>query len=155
MTTPDFPDALASANHWLMALIALAVVGSVIVLHYEALERLNAGLPRLRLQARLRVLVLIIALLGIHTLEIWIYGVSLYGVAQWPEFGHVAGVDTLRLLDAVYLSTSTYTTLGYGDLTPQGPLRLLLGLEALSGFLLVTWSASFTYLEMQRNWRVH
>ena len=58
-------------------------------------------------------------------------------------------------IDAVYLSTVTYTTVGYGDLIPQGPLRLLLGVEALSGFLLVTWSASFTYLEMQRNWRVH
>jgi hypothetical protein len=60
----------------------------------------------------------------------------------------------LRLLDAVYLSTATFTTVGYGDLIPQGPLRLLLGIESLSGFLLVTWSASFTYLEMQRNWRV-
>jgi hypothetical protein len=27
------------------------------------------------------------------------------------------------------------------------------GTEALTGFLLITWSASFTFLEMQRFWK--
>jgi len=26
------------------------------------------------------------------------------------------------------------------------------GMEALTGFLMITWSASFTYLEMSRLW---
>lgn len=153
--TPTFTEALASGDHWLMAGLCLALLGLVIGLHYEALERFNNGLPHLRLQPRLRVLVLIFGLFAVHTLEIWIFDASLYVVAQWPQLGGIAGVEQLRLLDAVYLSTATYTTVGYGDLAPQGPLRLLLGVEALSGFMLVTWSASFTYLEMQRNWRVH
>ena len=150
--TPSFTAALASSEHWLMAGICLVLVASVIVLHYEALERLNRGLPRLRPPHRERLLVLMFALLAVHTLEIWIYGIGLYLAHQWGGLGQITGVDQLALLDAVYLSTTTYTTVGYGDLTPQGPLRLLLGSEALSGFLLVTWSASFTYLEMQRNW---
>jgi hypothetical protein len=50
------------------------------------------------------------------------------------------------------VSVATYTTVGYGDLAPVGPIRLIMGLEGLTGFLLLTWSASFTYLEMQRYW---
>lgn len=150
--TPAFTEALTSAEHWLMLGICLIVTAAVVGLHYEALSRFNGWLPRLRLPARARVLVLIVGLLAVHTAEIWIFGAALFEVAHMPQLGRVAGVGELHLLDAVYLSTVTYTTVGYGDLIPQGPLRLLLGIESLSGFLLVTWSASFTYLEMQRDW---
>jgi hypothetical protein len=34
-----------------------------------------------------------------------------------------------------------------------GAIRFLAGTEALTGFVLVTWSASFTFVEMQRFWR--
>ena len=43
-------------------------------------------------------------------------------------------------------------TLGLGDLSPVGTVRLLAGMESLTGLLLITWSASFTYLEMSRVW---
>ena len=42
---------------------------------------------------------------------------------------------------------------GFGDLAPVGAVRFLSGTEALTGFVLITWSASFTYLEMERYWR--
>ena len=57
-----------------------------------------------------------------------------------------------NLFDAIYLSATTYTTLGIGDLAPVGAVRLVSGMEALTGFLMITWSASFTYLEMSRLW---
>ena len=34
-----------------------------------------------------------------------------------------------------------------------GTIRFLAGTEALSGCVLVTWSAAFTFVEMQRFWR--
>lgn len=151
--TPGFAEALGSGDHWLMLGLCLALVGGSIVLHYEALERLNDLLPRLRWPPRSRILVLMFALLAVHTLEIWLFGIALYAISLYPALGRVAGAEPLQLLDAVYLSTVTYSTVGYGDLIPQGPLRLLLGFESLCGFLLVSWSASFTYLEMQRLWR--
>lgn len=153
--TPVFADALASGAHWLIVGVCVVLVAIVVGIHYEALERFNNWLPRLHVPARPRVLILIVGLLIVHTVEIWVFGIALFEVAQWPELGRIAGAGELRLLDSVYLSTVTFTTVGYGDLIPQGPLRLMLGIESLSGFLLVTWSASFTYLEMQRNWRVH
>jgi hypothetical protein len=67
--------------------------------------------------------------------------------------GTVAGADPLGLLDAVYLAAGTYTTVGFADLVPVGPIRFLAGTMALTGLVLITWSASFTYLEMERFWR--
>jgi hypothetical protein len=37
--------------------------------------------------------------------------------------------------------------------TPYGSVRLLAGVEALNGLLLIAWSASFLYLEMERYWK--
>lgn len=54
--------------------------------------------------------------------------------------------------DILYFSLVTYTSLGYGDIAPLGPARLLAGIESLIGRGLIAWSASFTYLEMQHHW---
>lgn len=51
-------------------------------------------------------------------------------------------------------SAETYTTIGLGDIYPLGPLRLITGIEALNGLLLIGWSASFTYLAMQKFWDI-
>lgn len=58
----------------------------------------------------------------------------------------------MRRTAALYFSAETYTTLGYGDVLPHGDLRLLAGLEALNGMLLIGWTASYTYLSMERFW---
>jgi hypothetical protein len=151
--TPDLAAAIASPSHWIIVLVTLVLVAAAVGLHYEALERLNDWLPRWRLPARPRILVLITCILLVHIAEIWIFGIGIFLVVQHPELGQVAGAASIKLLDAVYLSTTTFTTIGYGDLTPHGPVRLILGSEGLTGLVLITWSASFTYLEMQRYWR--
>jgi hypothetical protein len=51
-----------------------------------------------------------------------------------------------------YFSAETFTSLGYGDIRPSGPLRLLAGAEALNGLLLIGWSACFAYISMERFW---
>lgn len=57
-----------------------------------------------------------------------------------------------RLTDAVYFSFTNYTTLGYGDIEPGGQLRFLAGMEAITGLSLITWSASFMFMEMIKFW---
>lgn len=151
--TLEFASALTSSDHWLMVAITTLLVALAVVVHFEALERLNRAMPRLPMAPRWRILVLIVAIMAVHVAEIWIFGAGIYLSVQVPGLGRVAGVDTLYLLDAVYVSAANYTTLGYGDLTPVGPIRLLMGTEALAGFVLLTWSASFTFLEMQRYWK--
>jgi hypothetical protein len=48
----------------------------------------------------------------------------------------------------------TFTTVGFGDLAPIGPIRFLSGTEAITGLVLIGWTVSFTYLEMAHFWRV-
>lgn len=151
--TLSFWESLADSTHWSALLLTLALIGLCVVLHYEVLERLNLYLPRWRLPARPRVLLAIVFILLAHIAEIWLFGIGLYAASRYPSLGYVSGVDPFLLLDAIYLSAVTFTTVGYGDLVAHGTIRLLVGSEALTGFVLITWSASFTYLEMQRYWK--
>jgi hypothetical protein len=127
--------------------VALAVLA-----HYEGLVIGQRLLARMRGPQRLKVLYAIAGVLCLHVAEIWLFGVVIWTLLLWPECGAVSG-QAPHLFDAVYFSAVTYTTVGFGDIVPTGPIRFLSGTEALTGFVLITWSASFTYLEMDRFWR--
>lgn len=139
------------ANGAVIAATAIAVAVAVLV-HYEGLVHLNRWLGRARGPRQARVLYAIGSLLVLHVAEIWLFALALGLLLMFPECGHIQG-NVASPLDVVYLSAITFTTVGYGDLAPVGAIRLLCGTEALTGFMLITWSASFTYLEMQRDWR--
>jgi len=51
-------------------------------------------------------------------------------------------------MDVFYFSLVTYTSLGLGDIVPMGHLRLIAGIEALNGFLLISCSAAMLFLFM-------
>jgi uncharacterized membrane protein len=67
--------------------------------------------------------------------------------------GTLTGRFDGSLLDCVYFSFTTFTTIGFGDIEPVGSLRYLTGLEALTGLVLITWTASFLFIEMQKYWK--
>ncbi len=134
--------------------IATAITVAIAVLvHYEGLVWLSRQLARMQTLRRRKVLYGVYAVLFLHVVEIWLFGVVIWALLEWPVFGSVAGIQQLALFDAIYLSAATFTTVGFGDLSPEGPIRFLAGTEALTGFVLITWSASFTYLEMEHFWR--
>ena len=51
-------------------------------------------------------------------------------------------------MDVFYFSLVSYTSLGLGDIVPTGHLRLVAGVEALNGFLLISCSAAYLFLFM-------
>ena len=53
----------------------------------------------------------------------------------------------------MYFSFTNYTTVGYGDIEPFGNIRFLAGLEAITGLSLITWSASFMFMEITQFWK--
>lgn len=55
-------------------------------------------------------------------------------------------------LDIFYFSGTTYTTVGYGDIVLVGDGRILAVVESVMGLVLIAWTASFTYYEMNRKW---
>lgn len=151
-------DFVKAANLVMVAVTTVVVLGCVL-LHYEVLRGYTELLRRIAIQPRRRILVLILGIIVLHVVEIWIFGLAYYLLMQNPEQGTMASatalldVADLALLDYVYYSAVVYTTLGFGDLVPLGPIRYMTGTEAVTGLVLITWSASFTFLEMQRFWK--
>jgi hypothetical protein len=144
--------ALTTPAHWGVVLATMAVISVIIGLHYEVLRNCIRMLPAVKRRRRVVILILIIMLT--HATEIWIFGLAYFSLAGLEAFGSIGGtVASITLLDYVYYSAMVYTTVGFGDLIPQGPIRFMTGMEALTGLVMITWSASFTFLEMQRDWR--
>lgn len=137
----------------LVVAATLGAVGLCVLLHYEGLLAVSGRLARRHTAPRFKVVLGIVAVITLHVAEIWLFGLAAWGLLQVGGTGAIAGLTHPPLLDIVYLSSTTFTTVGYGDLSPQGPIRFLFGTEALTGFVMITWSASFTYLEMERFWR--
>jgi Ion channel len=129
----------------------LACVALCVLLHYEGLLWNTRKLDRFAGSRRAKILYGIGSVLLLHTAEIWIFAAVLWLLTRWPAAGGIAPGE-LQFLDLVYFSAATYTTAGYGDLVAIGPVRFLAGTESLTGFVLITWSASFTYLEMEKFW---
>lgn len=144
-------------GHWtanLLVVLATALTVALAVLaHYEGLRWMSARLARLPSVRRRKVLFGVYGIILLHVLEIWVFGAAIWLLLQLPHTGAVVGVASSEFLDAVYLSAVTFTTVGFGDLAPVGAVRFVSGTEALTGFILITWSASFLYLEMQEFWR--
>ena len=133
----------------------IAVILAVVFVHYEALRFFSHDPPFGKLKPRLQVAVLVCGLLLLHSIEIWIFAFGYYLLLKFPGMGAIEGVvATFRLEDYVYFSATAYSTLGYGEIYPVGPIRLLTGMEGVTGLMMITWSASFTYLEMQRYWSI-
>ncbi len=136
-------------------LINSLVVVVVVLTHYEFLYHLSAYIPKMTIRHRLRILFGVFAALVAHTVEIWIFAGAYYIYIEVLGLGHMTGnVSDSVLMDCSYLSFIAFTTVGLGDLAPHGELRYLVGLEGLTGFVLITWTASFLYYEMQRHWGV-
>jgi hypothetical protein len=133
-------------------LTCLLLVAVTTVIHYEVLRALNAGLPLLAIPGRTKLLVVMFVAFFAHILEMGIYGVATFGLVNVLGVGAFSGDIEFTLINCLYFSAETYTTLGFGDLTPVGPVRLIAGVEALNGLLLITWSASYTYLAMEKFW---
>jgi len=136
-------------------LINTAVVTVTMVIHYEALFWLSKKLPKLcQIRPRLQVLVGVLCVFVVHVVEIWLFALAFYFSSMIEGMGKLTGnlSEGGGLLDCVYLSFVTFTTVGYGDVVAEGRLRYLGGIESLTGIVLITWSASFLFVEMQRNW---
>ncbi|MFN0301631.1 MAG: ion channel [Burkholderiales bacterium] len=144
---------LLNAHHIAVVLTTGLIVSACVLLHYEVFSWLTRALTRMHLRIRRRrILVLIFGLLTLHVVEIWLFGLGYFFLLAAQTSSQIIG-SAGGLFDLVYFSAVVYTTLGLGDLVPRGAIRFMTGMEALTGFVLITWSASFTFLEMQRFWK--
>ena len=144
-------------SHWPTNLLVIAVtafsVALAVLVHYEGLAWISGRLARWHSLRRRKVLLSVYGVIVLHVIEIWLFGTALWALMVMSDAGSIQGIASVPFLDAIYLSAVTFSTVGFGDLVPVGPIRFLSGTEALAGFILITWSASFLYLEMDKYWR--
>jgi hypothetical protein len=134
----------------LIFIINTLVVVFAVVVHFEMLSRLSIIMPTLTIRYRLRVAVGIFGALVAHIIEIWLFAIAYFLLIKLEKFGSLQGIVDADLLNCAYYSFVTYTTLGFGDIIPVGDLRFLTGLESLTGLVLIAWTASFMFSEMQK-----
>ena len=127
---------------------ASGMVALTVLIHFGGLLRLShlmsGAHARLKTQGeRLRqALVILLAVFGVfalHTVEIWSYALCYWRLHE---------IGTLEA--ALYFSTVTFATLGYGDLVLSENWRLFASIEAVNGVILVGWSTAFLFTVTSR-----
>lgn len=123
-----------------LGLAALLLITTVSI-HVAGLVALSIPLRRrgmhpARLTSRLArggaILIVVLGLFGLHTVQIWVYAMAYLAIGEF---------DSLEA--ALYFSTSTFTTVGFGDVVLSDAWRLLSAIESMNGFLLIGWSTAF------------
>ena len=76
----------------------------------------------------------VLGLVAIHTVEIWSYAILYYGLGALQHFE-----------EALYFSTTSFTTIGYGDVVLDRKWRLLGAIEGANGLILFGWSTAFLF----------
>lgn len=135
-----------------VTLLNAFIVAVTVLIHHEALIRLSSALSRMRQSRHFRLIAAVLGVMVAHTVEVWVFAWAYYFMHHATDWGNLTGNFNGSFLDCVYFSYTTFTTLGYGDIQALGELRYLTGVESLTGLVLITWSASFLFLLMQRYW---
>jgi hypothetical protein len=78
------------------------------------------------------IMLIVFGLFVIHAVEIWSYALLYLALDEFST-----------LESALYFATTTFTTLGYGDILLTQQWRLVGAIEGFNGFLLIGWSTAF------------
>ena len=141
------------------SLIGILLIGVASLVIYEVLRYVWQRLPQMTMMPRKRVLLVIAAVFFGHIVNIWVFGVVYYVLTE-HGMGTLSGASVIRgdymvdFFGCLYFSAVSYSTLGLGDVTPEGALRMIAGVEALTGFILIGWTVTFTYLAMEKFWNL-
>lgn len=137
---------------FILLLIAAALVVLSVTIHLVTLR----GLSRLVLRRHsFPVTSMGVAMIGAimgHLVEIEVFAVTIQWMTRHEHMGRLVGNMGQTAEDYFYYSAVTYTSLGFGDIVPAGPMRLLSAIEALTGLVLIAWTASFAFFLMQQLW---
>ncbi len=83
----------------------------------------------------------------------WMIALHLVEITAWAA-AYRLGDAMPDMASALYFSTVTYTTTGYGDLVLPQDWRLVGGIEALTGILMCGWSTGFFFAVVSRMLKV-
>lgn len=129
--------ALAAAMVAATVLIHLIGLGLLLVLlrrHRPFRSRWAAGVGN-----AVVILASAFGLFVLHTAEIWSWALLYLAIGALPD-----------LEQALYFSTTTYVTIGYGDIVLGAGHRVLGAIEGANGIILLGWSTAFFFAVVDR-----
>jgi len=132
--------------------ICIMLIGGTVLIHYEMLRFISTVSSRSGFGHRRLMMAVVGLLMVAHLMEIGIYAAVYYAMHHHFGLGSLAGETNGAFFDFLYFSFTSYTTLGVGDVFPRGAMRLVSGVEAFNGLVLIGWSASYTYFAMRKLW---
>jgi len=132
--------------------ISLVLVLLTVGLHQSCFTLLSRKIPMGVRSTQPWLYVLMLGIFTVHFLEILLYALGYYVAASVFDLGYLEGERATGFLGHFYASAVIYTSLGFGDVLPNGHLRFIVGVEALNGLLLIAWSASFLFAMMGQFW---
>lgn len=120
--------------------VGTGMIGLSVIIHTFGLmsitRLMSHVVARFRMHGhRSRVLAMVSVVLGLFaliTVEVWCWAFLYLSLGAVPD-----------LEAALYLSTATFSTVGYGDVVADHEWRLLSALEGVDGFLLIGWSTAY------------
>ncbi len=121
--------------------MAIVMVALTVLMHFVGF----IGLTRLMRHGKARfghhetmarqamiILVVIFGIFALHTVEIWSYAALYCALGEGRTFER-----------ALYFSTVTFSSIGYGDVVLSPKWRVLSAIEGANGVILFAWSTSF------------
>ena len=118
----------------LLIVINVAIQAEMFGAFNKHLEQITVFLRRRfrRFANTATLIVGVLFVLMVITVQIWIWALA------FMLTGAVAGLEP-----ALYFTTVSFTTLGFGDITLDPDWRLLSGITAANGFLSFGWSTAY------------
>ena len=123
-------------------------------IHYRSLLSLSSLHRRKQNKQRWWINVLILGALATHVIEMCLFAVGYALLCHNHRYGYIQDTAGETSTDYFYFSFVVFTSLGFGDLTPVGSIRMMTAIETLTGLVLIGWTASFLFVEMQ-HWAEH
>ncbi len=133
---------------------AVCAIGCILV-HYEFLRLISGSAAHLSVAPRQRIVYVVAGSLVSHIIQILIFALLLWllSVAVNEE---VFGIGIpVSFQQSLYVSFESYASLGSSSSLPFGPLRIFIGVEGLSGLVVIGWTSAFTYWCMTQYWNDH
>jgi hypothetical protein len=133
----------AAGAEWSLMLLQLSLASAMVIItlliHLTGLAlllRLLKSRRRLLAPTRMAPIAILlgaaIGIFAIHTVEIWLYA------ALYLALGALHGFEV-----ALYFSTVTYASVGYGDVLLPKDWRILGAIEGATGIIMLGWSTAF------------
>ena len=124
---------------------AFSLLAASIVLHYKTMIWTRSWLSQSGTRRRSGALLGMATMIGAQLVSVLLYAIAYLVLGEAGGVGSLEGEIQGGFMDPLYFSLMSYTTLGVGDIYPLGGFRIISGIEALNGFALIGWTASFAY----------